>query len=82
METGDSRDLGILLSNVYLCRKLFYIFYLLDTVLGTGDTWYAYIAVVLLRNDGGLDKVVAIELERKKCDIFLDIFDSTWWWIR
>ena len=45
METGDSRHIGI-----------FYIFYLLDTVLGTGDTWYAYIAVVLLKNDGGLDK--------------------------
>ena len=61
METGDSRHIGI-----------FYIFYLLDTVLGTGDTWYAYIAVVLLKNDGGLDKVVAIELKRNKCDIFLD----------
>ena len=46
-------------------------------MLGTGDTWYAYIAVVLLKNDGGLDKVVAIELKRNKCDIFLDIFVST-----
>jgi len=68
----DSRDIGI-----------FYIFYLLDTVLDIGDnTWYAYITVVLLRNDGGLDKVVAIELKRNKCDIFLDIFVNIWWWIR
>ena len=71
MEIGDSlRDIGILLSNIYLCRKLFYIYDLLDTVLGTEDTWYAYNAVVMLRDDGGLDRVVAIELKRNKCNIF------------
>ena len=51
-------------------KKLLYIYYLLDAVLGTGDTRYAYIAVALLQNDGGLDRVVATELERNKCNIF------------
>lgn len=51
-------------------KKLLYIYYLLDTVLGTGDTWYAYLAVVLSQGDGGLDRVVAIELERYMWYVF------------
>lgn len=54
----------ILLSDIHPWQKSLYVYYWLDTVLGTTDTWDAHIAVVLLRDDGGLDKVVAIELKR------------------